>query len=372
MKMQKTSRVRSIVFQTFLLMALAIWIGSVSAGPPKRPKPKTADKPVAQQTKPTAAKIAESVKATETPKAKSTAKIAAELTPTSKADLLTMEQQVRKLVTKGLAATVGLELGPARGSGVIISADGYILTAGHVARRPNSEVIVVLSNGRRLKGKTLGIGYGMDSGLVKIMDKGTWPFVSMGKSSTLAIGQWCVAIGHPGGQKRGKPPTVRLGRIIVSNHRLIRTDNTLISGDSGGPLFNLDGKVIGIHSRIGMPTTANIHVPIDTYTENWKRLVAAEAWGSMLGKPGGPFLGVGGEDHDKGARLTRVLEGESGANGGLKAGDIVTHFGGKPTPTYRELVHQIHQSNIGQKVKVKLLREGKSMEVTVKLGERTR
>jgi len=291
-------------------------------------------------------------------------------TPRTKADLLSIERMVRQVASKGIPATVGLELGPARGSGVIISADGYILTAGHVARRPDLNVTVVLHNGKRVKGKTLGIGYGMDAGLVKITDKGNWPFVKTGKSSNLANGYWCVAIGHPGGQKPGRPPTVRLGRVIVANHRLIRTDNTLISGDSGGPLFNLKGQVIGIHSRIGMPTSANIHVPIDTYTENWKRLVAGQSWGSMLGQSGGPFLGVGGEDHPNGARLTRVLEGSGAANGGLRPGDIVTHLEGKSTPTYRELVHQIHQRNVNEKVKVKYLRDGKEMVATVTLGKK--
>src|SRR3954466_942030 len=122
----------------------------------------------------------------------------------------------------------------------------------------------------------------------------------MGISGALHKAQWCIALGHPGGFKLGRTAPLRLGRILDLRGTFITTDCTLVGGDSGGPLFDLDGKVIGIHSRIGASTLANIHVPVDTYTETWDRLAAAEAWGDRFAfGPRGPLLGVVGETHEK-------------------------------------------------------------------------
>jgi hypothetical protein len=119
---------------------------------------------------------------------------------------------------------------------------------------------------------------------MKIDEPGPYPFVEMGRSSTLALGQWVIAVGHPGGFRPNRSPVVRLGRVLMSNPFLIRTDCAQDGGDSGGPLFDLDGVVVGIHSRIGPGAiTENVHVPIDTYKQTWDRLASAESWGERLG-----------------------------------------------------------------------------------------
>src|SRR5205807_4246056 len=111
---------------------------------------------------------------------------------------------------------------------------------------------------------------------------------------------WCVVTGHPGGFRPGRSPVVRVGRILELNltspRAYLRTDCTLVGGDSGGPLFDMHGRVIGIHSRIGGSITANLHVPVDTYRETWDRLVKGERWGGGIGRPvrptqGEPFFG---------------------------------------------------------------------------------
>jgi hypothetical protein len=107
----------------------------------------------------------------------------------------------------------------------------------------------------------------------------------MGKASDLKKGQWVIAVGHPGGFRTNRTPVVRVGRVLYANPFLIRTDCTLVGGDSGGPLFDMTGKVIGIHSRIGpMALTENIHVPIDTYRETRERLARGESFGGPLGR----------------------------------------------------------------------------------------
>ena len=227
-----------------------------------------------------------------------------------------------------------------------------------------------LSNGKRVRGKSLGINFGIDSGLAKITDEGEYPWVPMGKSGDLRRGAWILAIGHPGGYQRDRPAVVRIGRVIFSNESVIRTDGTLVGGDSGGPLFNLSGQVVGIHSRIGRSLTANLHVPVDAYVSDWKRLVAGEAWGQMMGQSGGPFVGIGGADHPKGVRITSVVEGHAAAKAGIRVDDVVTRFDGRKVRNYRSMIAMIHTKKPGDTVKVVIERGGTTIEKTLKLGKR--
>jgi S1-C subfamily serine protease len=219
--------------------------------------------------------------------------------PATVEELRAIEKQVQKVVDKVMPCVVNLRVGPGQGSGVIISEQGLILTAGHVSGTPNKKAIVVLTNGKNLEGKTLGQNTGIDSGMVKIVPEGKYPFLEMGKSSELKVGQWVVAIGHPGGFRPNRPPVVRLGRILYLDHirGIIQTDCALVGGDSGGPLFDMQGRVIGIHSRIGgSAITENIHVPIDTFRQTFARLEKGESWGGPLGAPPATVSSAGGKN----------------------------------------------------------------------------
>jgi S1-C subfamily serine protease len=197
--------------------------------------------------------------------------------PESVADLRAIEQHVTKLVEQVLPATVALQVGRAQASGVIVSADGYILTAAHVIERPGRSVTVIFSNGRTAQGKTLGMNPQVDGGLVQITDQGPWPFAPIAPHDvTPKPGDWCLALGHPGGFQPRRSPPVRLGRVIDTDRAIIRTDCTITMGDSGGPLFDMEGRVIGIHSRIADETTINLHVPAATYQDAWDVLKAGE------------------------------------------------------------------------------------------------
>jgi serine protease Do len=200
-------------------------------------------------------------------------------------DLRALENHVQRVLARVMPAVVGLQVGAGQGSGVIVDADGTILTAGHVSGTPDQKAIAVLPSTKRLKAKTLGKNGGIDSGMMKIAEPGPWPYVEMGNSADLKVGQWVIAIGHPGGFRDNRTPVVRVGRILVANQFFIRTDCTLVGGDSGGPLFDMRGRVIGIHSRIGATAiTENMHVPIDTYRLTWERLASSESWGGALGQ----------------------------------------------------------------------------------------
>jgi serine protease Do len=201
--------------------------------------------------------------------------------PENVEDLRALEKQVQAVIARVQPATVGVIIGAAQGSGVIVK-DGYVLTAGHVSGKPGRTAIIRLADGRKLKGKTLGNNAGIDSGLIKIDEAGTYPTVEMGKSADLKKGQWVVSIGHPGGFRPNRPPVVRLGRVQSATPTAIITDCALVGGDSGGPLFDLEhGKVIGIHSRIGLFISQNFHVPMDTYVTTWEKLAKGESWGGM-------------------------------------------------------------------------------------------
>jgi len=290
--------------------------------------------------------------------------------PTSVAELRAMEDLQRRIVPRLLACTVNLRVNSAQGSGVIISEDGYVLTAAHVAQKPNERIQVILADGRRLEGVTLGLDRHSDAGLAKITTPGTWPCLEMATAKDITEGQWCVATGHPGGFERDRKPVVRVGRVLSKQKDLLITDCALVGGDSGGPLVDGQGRVIGIHSRIGAQLTANMHVPVHLFAENWDRLKSSEAWGHLPGQT--PFLGVQGDQDGDTARISRVYVGTPAEKAGFKAGDVVTKFNDKPVTTFDSLTAMIAECQVGDKVKVVVVRGGETLEFEVALARRGR
>jgi serine protease Do len=208
--------------------------------------------------------------------------------PKDLAGFQALETQVKGVVRKVLPAVVGIQIGGSAGSGVIVSEDGLVMTAGHVVGKPGQAVTFYFADGKSAKGITLGMSAAADAGLMRITDKGKWPFALMGDSNSLKPGTWCLAIGHPLGYHPGRPPVVRIGRILQKSESMIQTDCPLVGGDSGGPLLDLDGKVIGINSRIAGPTDVNLHVPVDIFRPMWDQLVKGESVQPVLPGRNGP------------------------------------------------------------------------------------
>ena len=290
--------------------------------------------------------------------------------PVSISDLAAIESHVQKLVPRLVAATVSVRIGSAQGSGVIVSKDGYILTAAHVSRTPGEKVTVTLPDGKIIFGITLGRNRGIDAGLIKITTKGIWPFAPLGDMAQVKAGDWCIAIGHPGGFKKGRTPVVRLGRVLQASSSVIRSDAVLVGGDSGGPLFDMHGRVIGVNSRIGRPTTYNFHVPVSAYSGSWLRLARAEEWGrSRRRRRPVPttraVIGISGELHAKGCRITDAPADYPAAKAGVKVGDVITRFDGKPVKGFDGLVRLVAKKKPGDKVLLELLRGKKTIKVTV-------
>ncbi len=146
---------------------------------------------------------------------------------------------------------------------------------------------------------------------------------------------------------------------------MIRTDCALVGGDSGGPLFDLDGKVIGIHSRIGDRMTINLHVPVDTYRATWNRLAKGEVWG---GKKRGPYIGVQLNEDDRECRIVKVDKGSPAEKAGLQADDVVVRFGKDPVEDLEDLLTLIAKHKPGDEVPIRVRRGKEILNLKVVIG----
>jgi serine protease Do len=298
-------------------------------------------------------------------------------TPDSVDELRSLERQVEDVVKKVTPATVGLQIGAGSGSGVIVSADGWVLTAGHVSDKAGQPVTIIMHDGRRLRGISMGANNFVDSGLVRILDPGPFPHAEIGGSGTLAMGQFLVAIGHPGGYRAGRSPVVRLGRLTVADNTTLTTDSTLVGGDSGGPLFDLDGRVVGIHSRIAQNVNTNMHVPVDAFVADWPRIASGEVWGSLNrmrnpfdGNPRPARMGITLENHpDGGVRVTDVTAGGPAELAGLRNGDVIYRVNGVMLRNSTEFTAMLAQRRPNDVVTVEVRRDGtEDQTIRVRLG----
>lgn len=293
--------------------------------------------------------------------------------PESIDELRAIEDRVRSLIPELRDVTVGLRRGPAQGTGVIVSNDGYVLTAAHVSGPPGRRVTIILNNGDVLYGHSLGRDTETDAGLVKIdleeQDYGSLPVAKVGDTEHLKEGDWVIGTGHPGGFDEERLPVIRLGRVIASMSRIIHTDVTLVGGDSGGPLFDLNGRVIGIHSRIGPGAELNFHVPISLYTDNWYWMTSPQDRPVTVG-PGGPMLGVDGEASRAGCRITRVSSRTPAEAAGLEKGDVITRLDEYHVRTLEDLVAAVGQHAAGDSVIITYRRGNDTRTARLRLGER--
>jgi serine protease Do len=294
------------------------------------------------------------------------------------ADLAKIQAKVEAVSAKVLPSTVALisEDTGSSGSGVITTADGLILTAAHVIQGAE-ELMVVFPNGSQVKGKVLGANYSKDIGMVQIIKPGPWPFVGMGASKPLAAGDWVIALGHSAGFDAARTPPVRFGRVVSKGPgNFLTTDCTLIGGDSGGPLFDLDGNIIGINSSIGLSLTNNNHAGIDGFRLDWKRLLAGEAWGQLqmnpFANPEMPVLGIGAQDGRGrgGVTVGEVAPRSPAAAAGLRIGDVIEQLDDKPIRNFRELTVLLAKREAGDEIKLQVKRDTRSSAINVTLARR--
>lgn len=266
------------------------------------------------------------------------------------------------------------------GSGFIISADGYIVTNYHVVKDAE-EITVRLSDRRELKAEIIGSDKRSDMALLKVKASDL-PVVTIGSSENLEVGEWAMAIGSPFGFDH----SVSVGVISAINRNLpsdnyvpfIQTDVAINPGNSGGPLFNLDGEVIGINSQIftrsggfmGLSFAIPIDVAMDVVEQLKTQGRVSRGWLGILIQDVNKELAESfGMKKPMGAVVLRVLPDSPAAKAGFKEGDVVVEFAGKTIHRQSDLPLAVASFPVGEEAKVKIIREGKSRQLTVEIGE---
>jgi len=266
------------------------------------------------------------------------------------------------------------------GSGVIVSSDGYILTNNHVVGGAE-EIHVTLMDKREFTAKVIGKDPKTDLALIKIDTKDSLPAAALGDSDSTEVGDWVVAIGNPFGFSLTVTAGIvsAKGRILGGNYDdFIQTDASINPGNSGGPLFNNAGQVIGINTAIYSRTGANngigFAIPIDMARNVMEQLKAhgrvVRGWlGVEIQEVTADLAQSFGLPKPQGALVASADKDGPAAKAGIERGDIIVKFNGKPVHDEHELPALVAETPVNTSVPVEVLRNGKSMTLSVKVGE---
>jgi serine protease Do len=268
----------------------------------------------------------------------------------------------------------------ALGSGFVISEDGFIVTNNHVIEGAD-EIEIEFFSGKRLDAKLIGTDPKTDIALLKVESETPLPYVTFGNSDLMRVGDWVVAMGNPLGQGF----SVSAGIVSARNRELagtyddyIQTDAAINRGNSGGPLFNMDGQVIGVNTAILSPNGGSIGIGFSMASNVVTKVVDQL---KEFGETRRGWLGVRIQDvtpdvaeamgltEASGALITDVPEGPA-KDAGIQAGDVITSFDGADVSDTRDLVRRVADAPIGEAVRVVVLRDGKTETLSVTLGRR--
>ena len=268
----------------------------------------------------------------------------------------------------------------ALGSGFVISEDGYIVTNNHVIDGAD-EVLIEFFSGEELPAKVVGTDKNTDLALLKVESDEPLPFVSFGDSDVMRVGDWVMAMGNPLGQGF----SVSAGIISARNRALsgsyddfLQTDAAINRGNSGGPLFNMDGEVVGVNTAILSPNGGSIGIGFSMASNVVNKVITQL---QEFGETRRGWLGVRiqdvtpdvaeaiGLDSVAGALVTDVPEGPA-MDSGMVAGDVILSFDGSDVQDTRELVRIVGNSQVGKAVRVVVFRDSKTQTLLVTLGRR--
>ena len=275
------------------------------------------------------------------------------------------------------------------GSGFIISADGYVVTNNHVVSPNNNatleSITVTTPDGTEYEAELVGSDAASDLAVLKIMSDKTFPFVKFGDSSRTRVGEWVVAIGNPFGL--GGTVTSGIVSAVYRNtgqggayDRYIQTDASINRGNSGGPLFDMQGNVIGINNAIFSPSGGSVGIGFAIPADIAAPIVAQLREGREIERG---FLGVGlepmsddladslGIRRNRGELIQSVQDDSAAARAGLKPGDIVTKVNGQDVTSEQTVSYLVANLEPGTRVPIEILRDGSDrMTVTATLGKR--
>ena len=290
------------------------------------------------------------------------------------AELKRIQAKVSEVVSRVMPACVAISDGVGAGSGVIVSPGGLILTAGHVmTESPVYEII--LPSGQTVKAKPLGRNLAIDAGMLQIIgDNSTvWPYVNIEKTVPLYPSQWVVSLGHSGGFEIGRTPPVRTGKVLQVKKEVVVTDAVLIGGDSGGPLFNLNGDLVGIHSSIGDTIAENRHVSMPSFLRDWDAMKAGKRWGELptlidpLPEKRRGVIGVRLDLAAPNCKVRIVNSGSPAEDAGILVGDIVVQFENTKINDGRHLIDVIKRYNAGDVCRMVVLRNSQTIDFEIQL-----
>ncbi len=280
------------------------------------------------------------------------------------------------------AAVVGVSDGMGVGSGVIVSADGIVLTASHVVTSPNRRsrnepATITMADGREFAATVLGKDRDSDAAVLRINelpgDKSGFPFAEMGRTSESKVGEYCFAMGHPGGYRPEREAPLRVGRVLSIGNRTLVSDCAILLGDSGGPLFDMNGKVIGIHSMITSLIIENRHVSIDSFHRDWDRLLAGDRWGHLRSTDNdlveSGFFGVHLKWQDFVPEIASVLPNTPADKAGLKKGDILLTLEHRKIADRLDLSTTLDLLEEEQTIDVGILRDGNETTIALVTGD---
>ncbi len=285
--------------------------------------------------------------------------------PSSLAELRDLNKRVKALVAAVRPAVVQV----VGGSGVVVSAEGLVMSVAHVGGRAGRPVTFIFPDGRRAQGVTLGNDKMGDAGLMQIKDPGKWPYVAVAKPEDIRLGEWCVALSYPiSFDQQQRHLAARLGRVYHHCPMDLSSDCAIMGGDSGGPLFDLQGRVIGISSTCGNSLVENRHIAVDRFQRYWDRLLRGEDLDEL--EPGQAHVfGVESDPDVDEVRLNGVEPDGPAAKAGVKVGDVVIRFAGKEIRTFQDLASEVRQHKPGEKVDVELHRGEEVLKISVTLGK---
>jgi serine protease Do len=267
------------------------------------------------------------------------------------------------------------------GTGMIIDPEGHILTNNHVAGGA-TKLQILLSDGREYPAKLVGADPKTDLAVIKISAEEPLPFVKFGDSDKVEVGEWVVAIGHP----RGLDQTVTQG-IVSAKHRrgitdpssyqdFLQTDAAINPGNSGGPLLSLQGEVIGVNAAIASQSGGfegiGFAIPSNMAVFVIKALLVhgkvERAWLGVSAQDLNPALAKSfGMPNTRGALVADITKGGPAAKAGIKRGDVVIAYQGKEIPDADTLRNAAAVSPVNKDVKMTVWRDGKSIDLTVKM-----
>ncbi len=287
--------------------------------------------------------------------------------PVTVAELRAMQHHVQELIQRVLPATVSLP----GASGVLVRRDGqpFVLCAAHVTKTADKSIRIQLTDGARIEGTSLGADHQSDVSLVRVDTEGEHPAVEIGRSSELKRGQWVLMLGHPSGRKNGRTAPARLGRVLrVPESGYLVTDCTMQGGDSGGPLFDMQGRVVGINSRINNNLAMNMHAPVDALVAQWQELLDGKVTESRRrGRRQRPGFGAELRYGEGCPVFEEVPSDSSAAKAGLRKGDRLFESDGVEVEGRRDVMRALREFEVGDRVAVVVERDGKGIELELEI-----